>query len=69
MKPTKCESDQIIEAFTLWFARSGGIVDIKIKKIEMSHEHEELNSVMPQGFSKHNPKRKGGLNPKLKVKI
>ena len=43
MQLTKCESDQLIEITRLWFARSGGLVNIKIKQIKTEREEERFN--------------------------
>ena len=54
MKLTTCEGDQLIEATRLWFAKNGGVVDVKIKKIAQQHEHEHNDDVMPSGFNRIN---------------
>ena len=55
MDLTKCEGDQLIEATRLWFARTGGVIDLKIKSVTTTHAHETSVDIMPPGFSKHEP--------------
>ena len=52
MELTTCESNQLVEATKLWFARSGGIVSIKIKQIKLHHNHDETSSIKPSEFDK-----------------
>ena len=42
MQLTKCESDQLIEITRLWFARNGGVVNIKVKQIKQKHKQEKV---------------------------
>jgi len=58
MKLTNCENNQLVEATGMWFARSGGAINLKIKKVEILHEHEDSAGVMPKGFSKHKVSKK-----------
>jgi len=52
MKLTDCENDQLVEATRLWFARSGGVVEVSIKKVAQQHSHEHHDDIMPPGFGR-----------------
>ena len=52
MRLTKCESNQLIEATRMWFNKNGGNVDVKIKKVEVSHQHDNVTFIRPLNFSK-----------------
>ncbi len=51
---TKCESNQFIESTRLWFARNGGVIDVKIKTIDLKQE-DEADFIMPPRWNKHVP--------------
>lgn len=50
MKLTTCEGDQLIEATRLWFAKSGGVIKIKIKKVKLVHDQDESVYFIPKDF-------------------
>ena len=55
MNLTKCESNQFIESTRLWFARNGGVIDVKIKTIDLKQEDEGPDFIMPPKWNKHIP--------------
>jgi len=55
LRLTKCENDQLVEATRLWFARSGGVIDQKIKVVNLKQEDEVPDFIMPPRWNKHKP--------------
>ncbi len=55
MKLTQCEADQFIEFMRLWFARNGGVIDQKIKSVNLKIEDGEPDFIMPPRWNKHEP--------------
>lgn len=55
LRLTECELKQLTEATQMWFAKGGGPVDVKIKKVLMSQEDEAPDYVMPPRWNKHKP--------------
>lgn len=55
LRLTKCENDQLVEATRLWFAKNGGVVDQKIRTIELEQEDEAPDFIMPPRWNKHEP--------------
>ena len=51
MKLTNCELKQITEATRLWFARNGGVIDVKIKQVKTKRAEENV-FIKPKGFDK-----------------
>ena len=54
---SQCECDQLVEATEMWFARGGGAINAKIKKVELLHEHDYAGSIMPPDWNKHEPSK------------
>jgi len=55
LRLTECELKQLTEATRLWFARSGGIIDKKIKVVKLNQEDEAPDFIMPPKWNKHEP--------------
>ena len=55
MNLTKCELNQFTEATRLWFAKNGGVIDVKIKTVDLRQEDEGPDFIMPLKWNKHIP--------------